>query len=431
MDRRYVLGTVAAFTTACATQLPHTAALNADYWLKERGPVRTVTLPSYDRTVAAWQLPPQNPWAPYAKFTLLTALTALKEQGEQVELPDVSKLVTVNNAVAAAAQLATTGLPDEAMWVVDLRGPAAVAFGSYLSLRTPRPVSVVPTFNNWPAENELVPAEETLAALSTMLPQPPPPEQEERIAIRQHSQNPDDPPPDTAYIADENNTVEEETVAEVTNLHRDDQETSVGAELQEATEPHEEQGNADEADLAEADDVEGSHERRPTPEEAQQRPRERPSTQTRAEGRTTADAPPDSRAERTPGGDGAAGAVARRVAAQQGRAGGGDPSAGGAAALLAAANGDWTLRTPGSLGAGGGDGVGAVENTRVEGAAKAGPARMGAVAEGRGEERIGGALEGGRRGLCVEGAGARHGAGTRSRPTGRCAACASPGRSCG
>lgn len=183
MDRRYVLGTVAAFTTACATQLPHTAALNADYWLKERGPVRTVTLPSYDRTVAAWQLPPQNPWAPYAKFTLLTALTALKEQGEQVELPDVSKLVTVNNAVAAAAQLATTGLPDEAMWVVDLRGPAAVAFGSYLSLRTPSPVSVVPTFNNWPAENELVPAEETLAALATMLPQPPPPDAQASVPV--------------------------------------------------------------------------------------------------------------------------------------------------------------------------------------------------------------------------------------------------------
>lgn len=181
MDRRYVLGTVAAFTAACATQLPHTAALNADYWLKERGPVRPVSLLSYDRTVAAWQLPPQNPWAPYAKFTLLTALTALKDSGEPVELPEVSKLITVNNAVAAAAQLASTGLPDDAMWVVDLRGPAAVAFGSYLSLHTPSPVSVVPTFNNWPADNELVPAEETLAALLTMPPQPPP--QDARVSV--------------------------------------------------------------------------------------------------------------------------------------------------------------------------------------------------------------------------------------------------------
>jgi hypothetical protein len=31
-------------------------------------------------------------------------------------------------------------------------------------------VSLVTTFNNWPADNELVPAEETLAALVTMQP---------------------------------------------------------------------------------------------------------------------------------------------------------------------------------------------------------------------------------------------------------------------
>ena len=171
MDRRYVFGTVAMFTAACATQLPSTAALNANYWLKDPGPLRPVTLLSYDNMVAAWQLPPQSPWAPYAKFTLLTAL---KDQGEQAELPDVSKLVTVNNALAAAAQVATTGVPDDTMWVVDLRGPAAVAFGTYLSNHSLKPVSVVPTFNNWPADNELIPAEETLSALATMLPQAPP-----------------------------------------------------------------------------------------------------------------------------------------------------------------------------------------------------------------------------------------------------------------
>ena len=77
MDRIYVVGSAAVFATACATQLPHTAALYARYWLQEPGPVRPVSLLSYERTVAAWQLPPQNPWAPYAKFTLLTALAAL------------------------------------------------------------------------------------------------------------------------------------------------------------------------------------------------------------------------------------------------------------------------------------------------------------------------------------------------------------------
>ena len=294
MDRIYVVGSAAVFATACATQLPHTAALYARYWLQEPGPVRPVSLLSYERTVAAWQLPPQNPWAPYAKFTLLTALPAITATpptqslqslpggpsgaaaaslpvppsvpaaapapgtpeapaplnpsfapvapetpaassapisvnpqapppnaaapnppsavagaetptaatesvplavppdasgqapppvpssagppGNQAELPDVSKLLTVNNAIAAAAQVAATGLPDDAMWVVDLRGPAAVAFGSYLSRHAQPPVSIVPTFNNWPASNELVPAEETLAAMATMLPQAPPPE---------------------------------------------------------------------------------------------------------------------------------------------------------------------------------------------------------------------------------------------------------------
>lgn len=217
------------------------------------------------------------------------------------------------------------------------------------------------------AEPEPEPEPEPQITPPTPQPPPPPQQEEQRIAIRQHSDNPDDPPPETSYIADENNTVEEETVAEVTNLDRDDTETSVGAALDEAAEPMEEQGNANDADLAESEDVEGSDERRPTPEEVTRRPRERPDTQTRAEGRTTADAPPDSRAERTPGGDGAAGAVARRIAAQQGRAGGGDPNAGGAAALLAAANGDWTLRAPGSLGAGGGDGAGGVPLPQREG----------------------------------------------------------------
>lgn len=291
MDRRYVLGSVAVFATACATQLPHTAALYARYWLQDPGPLRPVSLLSYERTVAAWQLPPQNPWAPYAKFTLLTALATMppgqnlqslpggpgvapapstpatppasvisapssagtlppppgvpvppsgtsgaaapgepagaqRQEGAsvpatpsapagdsapasasdpttpgaptgaqalgaagspagsptngapsaQTELPDVSKLLTVNNAIAAAAQVVATGLPEDAMWVVDLRGPAAVAFGSYLSHHAQPAVSVVPTFNNWPADNELVPAEETLAAMATMLPQQPPPE---------------------------------------------------------------------------------------------------------------------------------------------------------------------------------------------------------------------------------------------------------------
>jgi hypothetical protein len=48
-----------------------------------------------------------------------------------------------------------------------------VAFGTTLARRALSPVSLVLTFNNWPAENEVVPAEETLAALVAMPPQLP------------------------------------------------------------------------------------------------------------------------------------------------------------------------------------------------------------------------------------------------------------------
>ena len=74
--------------------------------------------------------------------------------------------------MAAARFAARDGLPPDTMWVVDLPGEASVAFGTALAQSAREPVSLVPTFNNWPAKNELVPAEETMAALATMLPPP-------------------------------------------------------------------------------------------------------------------------------------------------------------------------------------------------------------------------------------------------------------------
>jgi hypothetical protein len=56
------------------------------------------------------------------------------------------------------------------MWIVDLRGAASVAFGATLSRQSFQPVAPVLTFNNWPAENEVVPAEQTLSALVSMAP---------------------------------------------------------------------------------------------------------------------------------------------------------------------------------------------------------------------------------------------------------------------
>ncbi len=77
----------------------------------------------------------------------------------------------------AGERAAAAGLPPDTLFIVDMRGAASIAFGT--SLSSPRTsggspsVSLVPTFNNWPAKNELVPAEETLAALVTMSPSVP------------------------------------------------------------------------------------------------------------------------------------------------------------------------------------------------------------------------------------------------------------------
>ena len=134
-------------------------------------PTRSMTVPSVNEAAARWTLPPSNPWAPYQKATLLMALDSTEKTGL---LPDVDQLEVVTSARAAASRVAQTGLPAGTMWVVDLRGPASVAFGATLSSSSVQPVSPVMTFHNWPADNETVPAEETLAALATMRPRLPP-----------------------------------------------------------------------------------------------------------------------------------------------------------------------------------------------------------------------------------------------------------------
>jgi hypothetical protein len=133
-------------------------------------PTRVIEMPSMSDAGAAWVLPPRNPWAPYQKTTLLMTLDSSERTAQ---LPNIGELDVVANARQAASHVAATGLPPGTMWVVDLRGPASVAFGATLSAESREPVSPIMTFNNWPADNESIPAEETLAALVTMRPRLP------------------------------------------------------------------------------------------------------------------------------------------------------------------------------------------------------------------------------------------------------------------
>ncbi len=170
MRKHFTFTPIVLLSTACAIR-PYTPSLHAGSFAAEDVPAAVqTTLPAYSQVVSAWQLPPNNPWTPYCKLTLFTAL---EDTPQSALLPDVRELASVKAAGSAAAQLATIGIPDDAMWVVDLRGAASVAFGVYLSGLSQKPVSLVPTFNNWPAQNELIPAEETLSALVTMRPKTP------------------------------------------------------------------------------------------------------------------------------------------------------------------------------------------------------------------------------------------------------------------
>jgi hypothetical protein len=103
--------------------------------------------------------------------------------------------------------------------------------------------------------------------------QPQQPPIEAPQAVQQHSANPDVERPENArFIAEQNNRVEEETVARVRNMVRDDAVPAVGRQ-QKPSDTLEEEGNSREQKVAEVRDKEGSDARKATEEEAQ---RERP-----------------------------------------------------------------------------------------------------------------------------------------------------------
>ncbi len=159
---------VVLVSSACIVPLS-TPALAADGYAPSPRPRARLVLPPTPDLQSRWRLSPDSPWAPYDKQTLVAALAA----GPLSPLPDTRDTEVVGHAVAAAAAVAAAGLPADTLWIVDLCGAASVAFAATVSQRAREDVAPVLTFNNWPAPNELIPVEETLAALLLWQPSPP------------------------------------------------------------------------------------------------------------------------------------------------------------------------------------------------------------------------------------------------------------------
>jgi len=160
---------LALLSSACSLR-PWTPSVSVAFAEQDvPGEVMTI-VPSHQLVAGRWQLPQDSPWAAYQKFTILSALDS---QEQEVVLPDINQLEVVGQAQQAATLVARAGLPPDAMWVVDLRGAASVAFAAALKREAREGVAPILTFNNWPAAEEVVPAEEALSALVTIHPGPP------------------------------------------------------------------------------------------------------------------------------------------------------------------------------------------------------------------------------------------------------------------
>ena len=161
---------LALLTGACAFR-PWTPSVSVAYWGEDVEHTESKRLPKSEELAAQWRLPSSLVWSRYSKSTLVSSLDSTPEDEE---LPVVGELDVVERAYAAGAHVGQIGAPPDAMWVVDMRGAASVAFASSMSASSPTPIAPIATFNNWPAENELVPAEETLAAMIDYPPRLPP-----------------------------------------------------------------------------------------------------------------------------------------------------------------------------------------------------------------------------------------------------------------
>jgi hypothetical protein len=170
---RRILGiSVALLASGCSLR-PWTPSVSVAFWAEDVPEGREMSLPSSMELARTWQVPTEIAWSRYGKGTLMSAADSI---GEVAVLPDVRTLEVVGEAEDAAASVARAGLPPGTLWMVDLRGAASCAFAARLSRETAEPVASVITFNNWPAEESVVPADETLAGLVAFPPKPPGPD---------------------------------------------------------------------------------------------------------------------------------------------------------------------------------------------------------------------------------------------------------------
>ena len=101
-------------------------------------------------------------------------------------------------------------------------------------------------------------------------PKPQQPRLDAPQAVQQHSTNPEVAPDNPRFVAEQNNKVEEESVARVRNMIRDDQTPSPGQQQKRAN-TLEEAGNSSEQKVAEMRNKQGSDAREPTPAEARRK----------------------------------------------------------------------------------------------------------------------------------------------------------------
>lgn len=161
MRRVLGLSIVALIASGCGMR-PWTPSVSVAFWAEDVPDLRDTILPSSAELATAWQLPASSSWSNYSKGTLMSSVDPM---GMSASLPDVRRLEVVHDAEVAATSLARAGLPEKTLWVVDLRGAASCAFAARLTQTAAQPVAPVITFNNWPADSAVVPADETLAGL--------------------------------------------------------------------------------------------------------------------------------------------------------------------------------------------------------------------------------------------------------------------------